>query len=65
MQASAPYLNPTISQLSLGLNPVVRNPMINTYTNVSDEVEAMKPPPKPFVEPSTAVPVLKTVYKTY
>lgn len=65
MQASAPFLNPTISQLSLGLNPVVRNPELTTYTNVSDAVEQMPPPMKPFVNPATAVPVLKTVYKTY
>lgn len=65
MQASAPFLPPTISQLSLGLNPVVRNPQVKTYTNVSDAVEEMPPPQKPLVDSAKANPILKTIYKTY
>lgn len=65
MQASAPFLPPTISQLTLGINPVVRNPKVSTYTNVSDAVEEMPPPIKPIVNPAEAKPILKTVYTTY
>lgn len=65
MKATAPFLNPTESILSLGLNPVVRNPKMKTYMNVGDAVETMPPPIKSFVDPAKAKPIQKKVYVTY